>query len=47
MLIFVHFSFFTVHAEPHYAAPAYGQYDYDTYDSHYAYEPHAHQYSHY
>ncbi|XP_055322963.1 cuticle protein 19-like [Sitodiplosis mosellana] len=44
-------------AEPHYAAPAYGHYDYDAYDNHYAYEPHhgsyephqyePHQYSHY
>lgn len=31
--------------EPHYAS--YGHYDYDTYDNHYAYDPHAHAYSHY
>lgn len=42
-----------VHAEPHYAAPAYGHYDYDGIEPHYAapayghydYEPH--QYAHY
>lgn len=31
--------------EPHYAS--YGHYDYDTYDNHYAYDPHSHAYSHY
>lgn len=37
----------TVHAEPHYASAPFAHYDYDSYDNHYAYEPHAHQYSHY
>lgn len=46
-LINFHFILLTVHAEPHYASAPFAHYDYDSYDNHYAYEPHAHQYSHY